>query len=506
MKPILSLRGIVKEFPGVLANDHIDLDVYPGEVHALLGENGAGKSTLMNILYGLYGADAGHIFLEGREVIIDSPRQAIRLGIGMVHQHFMLIPALTVAENIILGMAGGIHLNLREAARKIRVAGDQYGLKVNPEARVATLSVGQQQRVEILKALYRGARILILDEPTAVLTPQETQELFIILKRLTAEGVTVIFISHKLNEVMAISRRVSVLRRGRLVKTVFTEVTSPEELARLMVGREVNLHLDKQSSRPGMPVLEVEDLHVQKEQNLPAVRGISFTVRAGEIFGLAGVDGNGQSELIKAITGLLPVSKGRIKVCGQEATNLPPRKLLDLGLAHIPEDRQRQGLVLDMNLKENLILEYFYQPPFTRHHFLQAKPMQELANRLIKAYDIRTPNSEVPAVNLSGGNQQKVILARVLYRQPKLLIAVHPTRGLDVGATEYIHRNLIAERDKGCAVLLVSTELDEILNLSDRIGIIYEGVLMDIVDTTNADITNIGLLMAGRKQKAEEAV
>ncbi|MDN5361901.1 MAG: ral nucleoside transport system ATP-binding protein [Moorella sp. (in: firmicutes)] len=506
MKPLLSLRGITKEFPGVLANDQVDLDVYPGEVHALLGENGAGKSTLMNILYGLYGADAGQIFLAGREVTIASPREAIELGIGMVHQHFMLIPALTVSENIILGMGGKVHLNMREAAQKIRAAGEQYGLKVNPEARVATLSVGQQQRVEILKALYRGAKILILDEPTAVLTPQETEELFAILRQLTTSGVTVIFISHKLNEVMAISQRVSVLRRGRKIKTVFTSETSPEELASLMVGREVNLQLDKHPASPGEPVLEIKDLYVPGEQNLPAVQGISLTVRAGEIFGLAGVDGNGQSELIRAITGLQRVLKGHIRICGQEATNLPPRQLLDLGMAHIPEDRQKQGLILDMKIEENLILEYFSQAPFSRHHFLQAGSIQKLAQKLIQDFDIRTPSCEIPAGNLSGGNQQKIILARSLYRQPRLLIAVHPTRGLDIGAADFIHRTLIAERERGCAILLVSTELDEILRVSDRIGIIYEGRLMGVMDATGADITTIGLLMAGREQENEVAM
>lgn len=506
MKPVLSLRGITKKFPGVLANDQVDLDIYPGEVQALLGENGAGKSTLMNILYGLYGADAGQIFLEGREVTITSPREAIELGIGMVHQHFMLIPALTVTENIILGIAGSVHLNMREAAQKIRAAGEQYGLKVNPEARVDTLSVGQQQRVEILKALYRGAKILILDEPTAVLTPQETEELFAILRQLTSRGMTVIFISHKLNEVMAISQRVSVLRRGRLIKTVFTSETSPEELASLMVGREVSLQLDKQPASPGEPVLEVKDLYVSGEQNLPAVQGISLTIRAGEIFGLAGVDGNGQSELIRAITGLQRALKGHIRICGQEVTNLPPRQLLDLGMAHIPEDRQKQGLIMDMKIEENLILEYFYQAPFTRHHFLQTGSIQKLAEKLIKDFDIRTPSCEIPAGNLSGGNQQKIILARSLYRQPKLLIAVHPTRGLDIGATDFIHRILIAERDRGCAILLVSTELDEILRVSDRIGIIYEGQLMGIIDAATADLTTIGLLMAGKKQETEVAM
>ncbi|MGI9861450.1 ABC transporter ATP-binding protein [Moorella naiadis] len=505
MKPLLSLRGITKEFPGVLANEQIDLDIYSGEVHALLGENGAGKSTLMNILYGLYGADAGQILLEGREIKIASPREAIELGIGMVHQHFMLIPALTVTENIILGMTGSVHLNMREAAHKIRSAGEEYGLKVNPEAKVATLSVGQQQRVEILKALYRGAKILILDEPTAVLTPQETEELFTILRRLTSRGMTVIFITHKLNEVMAVSQRVSVLRRGRMVKTVLTSATSPEELAGLMVGRQIDFHLDKRPASPGDIVLEVQDLHIPGEKNLLAVRGVSLAVRAGEIFGLAGVDGNGQSELIRAITGLQRVLKGRIRICGQEVTNLPPRRLLDLGMAHIPEDRQKQGLILDMKIEENLILEYFSQAPFSRRHFLQGGSIQKLAEKLIQDFDIRTPSCEIPAGNLSGGNQQKIILARCLYRRPKLLIAVHPTRGLDIGATDFIHRTLIAERDRGCAILLVSTELDEILRVSDRIGVIYEGRLMGVMDAAGADIATIGLLMAGRKPENEVA-
>ncbi|MGI9952643.1 ABC transporter ATP-binding protein [Moorellaceae bacterium AZ2] len=500
MKPAISLRGITKQFPGVLANDHIDLDIYPGEIHALLGENGAGKSTLMNILYGLYGADAGRIILDGREVNIDSPRKAIELGIGMVHQHFMLIPALTVAENIALGTNGGLQrLNLSEEVRKVRTLSEQYGLRVDPEATVATLSVGQQQRVEILKALYRDAKILILDEPTAVLTPQETEDLFKILRQLASKGVTIIFISHKLNEVMAISQRVSVLRRGRVVKTAFTSETSPEELASLMVGRQLNLHLNKRPPRHGPPILEVENLHVRGEKNLLAVRGISFKVHSGEIFGLAGVDGNGQSELIAAITGLRQVTSGRILIGGQDVTNFRPRQLLNLGMAHIPEDRQKQGLVMDMSIKENLILECFYQKPYTRCHFLQPRPLQELAERLVKEYDIRTPSSEVTVDTLSGGNQQKVILARALSRQPQLLIAVHPTRGLDIGATEYIHRCLIAERDRGAAVLLVSMELEEILRLSDRIGVIYEGKLMGTMEAAEADTLAIGLLMAGRK-------
>nr|WP_277998240.1 ABC transporter ATP-binding protein [Zhaonella formicivorans] len=499
---ILEMKGVRKEFPGLVANDNVNLQVKKGEIHALLGENGAGKSTLMNILYGLYQADAGQILYKGQQVEVSSPRKAIEMGIGMVHQHFMLIPALTVAENMILGMQEGKNplLNLKEAEKRIRELGKKFGLVVDPTAVVWQLSVGEQQRVEILKALYRGAEILILDEPTAVLTPQETDELFAILRSLTQQGLTIIFISHKLNEVKAISDRVTILQRGRVVKTVNTKDTDQQELARMMVGREVLLKAEKAPAKPGDKVLEVKDLEVKNDKNISAVKGVSFEIKAGEIFGLAGVDGNGQSELIEALTGLRQAVSGQVYYAGENVTNKPPRYLIEKGMAHIPEDRHLRGIILNMSIKENMIMETFYQEPFSKHHILQQHVIADFSNSLIEEYDIRTTSNELPVGNLSGGNQQKVVLARMLQRSPNLLILVHPTRGLDVGASEYIHKRIIAERDKGCAVLLVSTELDEILSLSDRIGVIYEGVMMGIIRQEEADVNEIGLMMAGAKR------
>jgi simple sugar transport system ATP-binding protein len=493
------MRDIVKQFPGVLANDHVSLTVRAGEVHGLLGENGAGKSTLMNILYGLYTPTSGTIYLNGQKVSLPSPSAAISHGIGMVHQHFMLIPALTVVENIILGMRQSREprLDLKTAAKKISELAAQYGLSVDPWAKIWQLSVGQQQRVEIIKTLYRGADLLILDEPTAVLTPQETDELFKMIRRLTADGHTIIFITHKLNEVLAISDRITVLRNGRVVATVNTAETTRRQLAQMMVGREVLFRVQRGEARPGRVVLEVEDLSADSNRGHAALRGCALNVRSGEILGVAGVDGNGQSELVEAICGLRRPTGGRIRLAGKDITRASPRVVLSQGVAHIPEDRRLRGLVTTMTLVENSILVSYHQPPFAKHGILNWKAIRQHTADLIAAYDVRTPSLDLLAGNLSGGNQQKMVLARELSRRPQLLVAMHPTRGLDVGAIEYVHRRIIEQRDAGCAVLLVSTELDEILSLSDRIAVIYEGRIAGELDNKDVDLSYLSLLMAG---------
>ncbi|NPV70244.1 MAG: ABC transporter ATP-binding protein [Firmicutes bacterium] len=498
------MRGIVKRFPGVVANNGISLSVRKGEVHALLGENGAGKSTLMNILYGLYEPDDGEICIDGRPLRISSPRDALDAGIGMVHQEFMLIPALTVAENVVLGMDDGRGplLDLKATEAEVTRLAAEYLFRIDPRARVADLSVGEQQRIEILKALYRGARILVLDEPTAVLTPQETRELFSVMKTLSSQGHTIIFISHKLNEVMNVSDRVTVLRDGRVVATVNTRDTNPSELARLMVGREVGLDTSGARTSPGETVLSVSNLVVNDHRGLRAVKGVSLEVRAGEVLGIAGVDGNGQMELIEAITGLRKAQSGSVAVLGRDCTGLPPRPLAETGMAHIPGNRQRTGLILEMSVAENAILQTYYRPPISRGIMLNEGEVRRFSDSLISQYDIRTPNQDVKVKLLSGGNQQKVILARELSRQPRLLVAMHPTRGLDVGATEYVHSRILAERERGCAVLLVSVELEEILALSDRIAVMYEGEIAGILDGRNADIEEMGLLMAGSTRRS----
>ena len=475
--PLLELRGITKQFPGVLANDRVDFDLTKGEVHALLGENGAGKSTLMNILYGLYHPDEGDIRLEGKPVRIGSPRDAIDLGIGMVHQHFMLIPVMTVAENIVLATepTKGPFLDLRGAEERVRELSTQFGLAVRPEARVASISVGMQQRAEILKALYRGAEILILDEPTAVLTPQEARELFAIIRSLQAEGKSIVFISHKLNEVLEIADRITVLRQGKRIDTVPREGATQEGLARLMVGREVVLRVEKPPAEPGATLLQVEDLTVRDERGLEAVRGVSFDVKAGEIVGLAGVDGNGQTELIDALTGLRRPSGGRIVAAGRDITSASSRECLDLGVGHIPEDRQLRGLVLDFTLAENLALHDFRKEPDSKWGWLYPRRLVQRAARLLKEFDVRGGRPQTLASALSGGNQQKVVVAREVSRNPRILVAAQPTRGLDVGAIEFVHRRLVLERDEGRAILLLSFELEEIQSLSDRILVIYEG-------------------------------
>jgi simple sugar transport system ATP-binding protein len=505
-RPILELRGITKRFPGVLANDAVDFDLRKGEVHALLGENGAGKSTLMNVLYGLYHPDEGEILIEGKRIELGSPKAAIEHGIGMVHQHFMLIPVMTVAENIVLAtepVHNGVFLDYGTAERRVRDISTRFGLAVDPRALVHDITVGQQQRVEILKALYRGADILVLDEPTAVLTPQEANELFGIVRSLTEQGKSIIFISHKLNEVTEIADRITVLRRGKKIETLPAEGATEAGLARLMVGREVLLRVDKTPGTPAEPLLEVENLHVVDDRGIAKVRGVGFQVRAGEIVGIAGVDGNGQTELIDAITGLRHPAEGRIVVAGSDVTGASARDSLDAGLGHIPEDRQRRGLVLDFSLAENIALHDYDHAPSSRFGWLYPKRLVAKAAKLIREFDVRGGGPQTPAGSLSGGNQQKVILAREIDRNPKVLLAAQPTRGLDVGAIEFVHRRLVGERDEGRAVLLVSLELEEILSLSDRILVMYEG---EIVGEFPPDVSEhelgIAMIGGGRKEAA----
>ncbi len=497
--PALEMRAISKRFPGVVANDHIDLSIRPGEIHALLGENGAGKSTLMNILYGLLSPDEGEILLDGAVVEISSPSDAIARGIGMVHQHFKLVPVFSVAENIVLGnetMANAIFLDVRRSEGRIRALAQQLGFEIDPEAMVGDLSVGIQQRIEILKALYRGAKVLILDEPTAVLTPQETSEIFLVLRRLAGEGTSIVFISHKLNEVLEIADRITVIRRGRVVGQADPKTATEESLAEMMVGREVSLVVDKGPASPGEAVLTVEDLTVADDRGSIVVAAASFEVRAGEIFGLAGVAGNGQEELVEAINGLRKVTSGRVVLGGHDVTNDSSRSLSERGVAYIPGDRQRFGLVLPYPIEDNLVLTEYYHAPFSRFGVINERAISKRASELISQYDIRTPSAGLPASTLSGGNQQKVIVAREFSRDLVLLVADQPTRGIDVGSIEFIHRQIVAKRDAGVAVLLVSAELDEVLELSDRIGIMYRGQLVAILDASTAEKETIGLIMA----------
>jgi general nucleoside transport system ATP-binding protein len=502
--PLLELRGITKRFPGVLANDNVNVDLRHGEVHALLGENGAGKSTLMNILYGLYTPDEGQILMRGEPIEVGSTKGSIEHGIGMVHQHFMLIPVMTVAENIVLATEprkAGIVLDYAAANKRVRDLSDRYGLAVDPDAKIERITVGQQQRVEILKALYRGAEILILDEPTAVLTPQEAQELFEIIRALQEQGKSIIFISHKLNEVLEIADRITVLRRGVVVDTIPAAGATEESLARMMVGREVLLRVDKEPAQPGDPLLQVENVSVIDDRGLESVRELSLEVRGGEILGIAGVDANGQSELIDAITGLRPVAAGRIVVDGTDITHASAREIIDTGVGHIPEDRHRRGLVLNFSLAENLALHAYRRAPNSRRGLLQLNTIRRRAVRLLKEFDVRGGTPETPASALSGGNQQKVVLAREIDADPKVLIAAQPTRGLDVGAIEFVHRRLVEQRDAGRAVLLVSLELEEILSLSDRILVIYEGRIVAEFPPTATE-EEIGLAMTGGRKEA----
>jgi simple sugar transport system ATP-binding protein len=505
--PVLELRGITKRFPGVVANDHVDFDLRRGEVHALLGENGAGKSTLMNILYGLYKPDEGEILLGGERIGIDSPHDAIAHGIGMVHQHFMLIPVMTVAENIVLAAEpkkSGILLDTAAAERRVRELAEQFKFHIDPHAKVQDITVGQQQRVEILKALYRGAEILILDEPTAVLTPQEATELFDILKALVADGMSVIFISHKLNEVLEIADRITVLRRGTKIDTIPREGATEELLARMMVGREVLLRVDKPPAQPGADAMNVDDLHVHDDRGLEVVRGVSFTVRAGEIVALAGVDGNGQTELIDAITGLRKPASGRVRVGTEDLTGKSAHDFLEHGVGHIPEDRHRRGLVLEFSLAENLVLHDYAKKPFAGRGFLHPARIVDYARTLLKEFDVRGGAPETRASALSGGNQQKVVIAREVSRDPRVLIAAQPTRGLDVGAIEFVHRRLVEERDEGRAVLLVSLELEEVLSLADRILVIYEGRIAGEFPPTATE-EELGIAMTGGRREVTAA-
>lgn len=500
MPPLLELQDISKRFPGVLANDHISLTLEPGEIHALLGENGAGKTTLMNILYGLYHPDDGKILVRGKEAHIASPNEAIELGIGMVHQHFMLVPVFTVAENVMLGVEtihNVVFLDRAQVGARIREISKQYGLEVDPNAYVKDLSVGVQQRVEIVKILYRHADILILDEPTAVLTPQEVEDLFKVIRELVAQGVSVIFISHKLKEVVEIADRITVLRGGRVVGTTRPAETNPPALARMMVGREVILTIDKKPARPGKVVLDVQGLVVFDDRKQVAVSDLSLQVRAGEILGIAGVQGNGQTELVEAITGLRRAAAGQVSILGKDTSHASPREVLEAGVAHVPEDRQRDGLVLSYPVADNLVLNTYYLPPFASGVVIHDRTVIATAERLTQEFDIRTPSVQTLVSSLSGGNQQKVIVAREFSRPIDLLIASQPTRGLDVGSIEYIHQRLVDKRDQGCAVLLVSPELDEILSLSDRIAVMYRGKIMAVVPAEQATPEKLGLLMAG---------
>jgi simple sugar transport system ATP-binding protein len=498
----VEMRNIVKRFPGVIANDHVTFIAKRGEIHALLGENGAGKSTLMNVLSGLYTAEEGDIFINGQKVVFHSPRDAIDAGVGMVHQHFRLVPTLTVVENVILGLdEPRFSLNLEEATKKIEALSEQYGLKITPNAFIWQLSVGEQQRVEIIKALYRGAQILILDEPTAVLTPQETVELFSTLRSMAGKGHTIIFISHKLDEVMAIADRVTVLRGGKNVATVETKDVTKEKLAELMVGRPVIFRIDKPEIEPGREVLRVENLHALNDKGLPALKGVSFTVRAHEIVGVAGVSGNGQTELSEVLYGLRPLQEGRIFLNGKDITKASTREIIREGVAQVPEDRHKEGSVGDMDLAENLILKNYRRPPISKGPIIGWKYVSEFARGLIKRFDVKAPGIHTHARLLSGGNLQKLILARELSSDPALIIAMHPTQGLDVGATESVRKLLIEERSKGAGILLISEDLDEVMQLSDRILVIYEGEIMGETPADQADRNTIGLMMAGERQE-----
>ncbi|MDU1411245.1 MAG: ABC transporter ATP-binding protein [Clostridium sp.] len=499
MKKVIEMKGVTKVFPGTIANDNVDFDLQEGETHVLLGENGAGKTTLMNILYGLYQQEKGDIYVDGNLVKINNPNDAIKLGIGMVHQHFMLVHNFTVAENIVLGSEPkkGLVMDKKKAVEDVKALADKYGFAIDPNAKIEDISVGQQQKVEILKALFRGARILILDEPTAVLTPQEIDELGKILDNLKKEGKSVILITHKLKEVMSMSDRVTIIRRGKVTGNVKTTETNINHLAELMVGRKVNLVVDKEDAKVGKEILRVDNLSADDQRGLPAVKDVSFTVHSGEIFGIAGVDGNGQTELLEVITGLRKPHNGSIVMNEKDLYGKTPRQIIDAGVGHIPEDRHKRGLVLKYSLVENSILGIHRNPEFNKGICLNYKAIRQHADKLIEEFDVRTPNADVFASALSGGNQQKLIAAREIAKDPELLIAAQPTRGIDVGAIEYIHSRLVQERDKGKAVLLVSLELDEILALSDRIAVMYDGKIVDILDRKDADEQKLGILMAG---------
>jgi simple sugar transport system ATP-binding protein len=502
---VLEARAITKRFPGLLANDGIDFDLRRGEVHCLLGENGAGKTTLMNVIFGLYQPDAGSIRLDGEEVHFTSSADAIARGIGMVHQHFQLIPVFTVAENIVLGdeLRRGPVLDLETARKRIVELGARYGLRVDPDAKVEDLSVGQQQRVELLKALFREADILILDEPTAVLTPGEVEEFFAIVRSLIEQGKSIVFITHKLREVLEVADRITVLRHGRVVGTSDPTSATQQTLATLMVGRDVSFEIDKPPARPGATQLEVRDLVVTDDRGFDSVSGLSFAVRAGEIFGIAGVEGNGQRELVEAIAGMRTPARGTIEISGVDLTGAGPRRMHEHGVGHVPEDRNKHGVVSAFTIADNLVLNTYYRAPFARRRIRQLRDIETQARELVQRYDVRTPSIDSPVSNLSGGNQQKVIIARELTDDLKLLLVAQPTRGLDVGSIEFIHRRIVAMRDAGSAILLVSAELDEIFTLADRIGVLYRGELVGEFDRADATRDAVGLLMASGRAHSE---
>ena len=496
---VLELRHIVKRFPGIVANDHVSLKIRAGEVHALLGENGAGKSTLMKVVYGLYQKDEGEILVRNQPAQIRVPQDAMALGIGMVHQHFMLVPTFTVLENIILGLRTGRYplLDLGESLAQIKTLADDFGLNAPLSAKVGALTVGQQQKVEIIKALYRGARILILDEPTAVLIPQEAEELFKLIEHLRADGVTLIFISHKLKEVLRVSDRITVMRRGQLIDTRDTAATTITELAELMVGKAVDLTIAKRPTTPGENHLELRKVTTRVDQETRPLQELDLALRSGEIHGLAGVDGNGQQALVQAIMGLCPLAGGQVLYHGRDIAAMETSERISRGIEHIPENRHTEGLVLGLNVTDNLLLERFERPPFASRGMRQFKTMHEHAATLMRKFDIRAPNPDVQTLKLSGGNQQKVILARSLWPDPTVLIAMQPTRGLDVGAASFIHKQMVEARDRGCAVLIISSELDEIMAVSDVISVIYEGKIVETRATKDTNLNRIGFLMAG---------
>jgi simple sugar transport system ATP-binding protein len=504
----LEMRGITKRFPGVLSNHNVNIDLKAGEVLAILGENGAGKTTLMNILYGLYQPDAGQILINGQPVNIRSPREAIRHGIGMVHQHFMLVPTLTVSENVVLGLPSpkGPVVDLKSAAKRIKEISEAYSLSIHPDAYVWQLSVGEQQRVEIVKALYRGANLLILDEPTSVLTPQESSELILLLKKMARGGTPIILISHKLNEVMAVSDRVIVLRDGEVAAMVNTAQTSPEELARKMVGREMPSFAREDRSLPGKTVLELKDVWALGDKGPTALAGVSLEVMAGEIVGIAGVSGNGQKELAEAISGLRRVTKGRVLLNGKSVANLPPPRIIRQGLGYIPEDRLHVGTISSFAVWENLILKDHHLPPYARSIFLQYGTIKNICSSLVSKYGVKTPTLETPTARLSGGNIQRVVLAREITRGPVALVAASPTRGLDIAATQYVHANLLEARRSGIGVLLISEDLEELMRLSDRIAVMYGGRIMKVMPVGEADERTLGLLMAGVSEPAKSDV
>jgi simple sugar transport system ATP-binding protein len=504
MDCIIEMLDITKDFPGIRANDHVTLQVEKGSIHALLGENGAGKSTLMSILFGLYQPDGGSIRIRGKEVRITDPNAANELGIGMVHQHFKLVHNFTVSENIILGLEPrkGLVIDVKKASKRVAELTKLYGLNVDPEAKIEDISVGMQQRVEILKMLYRDAELLIFDEPTAVLTPQEIHELIGIMRRLVAEGKTIILITHKLKEIKEVADVCTVLRRGRYIGTVRVADTSEEKMAEMMVGREVSFHVDKAASMPGEVLLRIEKLNVKNAKGVLGVRNLDLEVRRGEILGLCGIDGNGQTELIQAITGLCKAESGRVVLKGRDILRLPVMERTQMGLGHIPEDRHKHGLVLDFRLDENFILHSWFKPPFAKRGIMDFRAIQKNAEFLIEQFDVRSgEGAATPVRSMSGGNQQKAIVAREINHSPEVFVIAQPTRGLDVGAIEYIHKRIIAERDNGKAILLVSLELDEILDVSDRIAVIYGGEIVGLVDADKTNENELGLMMSGSTRK-----